>query len=212
MILELVSTIRAKSKMGRRDQLRGCNFAGFRIRPARDSVAASVSLSQMDCNLRSATKDDLDRINEIYNAYIVDSHTSFDTEPWPMDARARWFEKYRAPRGRHQALVATDRDLVVGFASSSPFRPKVAYDTSVETTVVLQHDATGKGVGTSLLAELLARLRVEDVHRAYAMIALPNEPSVRAHEKLGYRTTGVLDEVGHKLDQYHSVQLMEYRF
>ena len=142
----------------------------------------------MDGIVRPATEHDLERINEIYNAYIVDSHTSFDTDPWSIEARQAWFEKYRPSEGRFRALVAVDRERVIGFASSSPFRPKAAYDTSVETTVVLETGATGKGVGTSLLAELLARLRTEDVHRAYAMIALPNEPSIKAHERLGYRT------------------------
>lgn len=186
-------------------------------RPAEFAAAAHESgftrySRPMVPELRAATIHDLARINEIYNAYIVDTHTSFDTQPWSMAARTAWFERYRQPGGRYQVLVAAAEQRVVGFAASSPFRQKVAYDSSVETTVVLEEVSTGEGFGTALLGELLARLRIEGVHRAYALIALPNTPSRKAHMQLGYQTVGVLNEVGHKLGQFHSVELMEFRF
>jgi phosphinothricin acetyltransferase len=166
----------------------------------------------MEAAIRPARAEDLPRINEIYNSYIVGKHTSFDTEPWTDAEREAWFDKYRSDAGRYVALVASRSQRVVGFASSSPFRNKRAYDTSVETTVVLEERATGHGIGTGLLAHLVGVLTDRDVHRAYALIALPNDPSIKAHERVGYRTVGVMDEVGHKLDQYHSVLIMEYCF
>ena len=169
------------------------------------------TLQAMTVAVRTAIAEDLVRINEIYNSYIVGRHTSFDTEPWTLETRHAWFEKYR-PTGRYQALVAETGTGVVGFASSGPFRSKSAYDTSVETTVVLDETATGRGWGGDLLRDLINRLHVADVHRAYALIALPNEASVKLHTRVGYRTVGILDEVGHKLDRYHAVQIMEYRF
>lgn len=165
----------------------------------------------MDAEIRFATEDDLTRINDIYNAYIVGKHTSFDLEAWSMEERNHWFEAYREREGRYVVLVAAVDERVVGFASSSPFRNKAAYDTSVETTVVLEEDATGKGVGVRLMAELLKALAERDVHRAYALIALPNGPSIKAHERVGYRRVGLMHEVGHKLNQFHSVLMMEYR-
>ena len=162
----------------------------------------------MDVAIRHATKADLGAINAIYNSYIVGRHTSFDLEPWSSAERVEWFAKY-ADTGRYQVLVAATPDGVVGFASSSPFRDKAGYDTSVETTIVLEEAALGRGLGRRLLAALLERLAVEPIHRAYALIALPNEASIRLHESFAYRTVGTLDEVGHKLDDYHSVLIME---
>ena len=163
----------------------------------------------MGATIRTAVRADLRRINEIYNSYIVGRHTSFDTEPWTDAERAAWFGKYDSGNPRYQVVVVEWDGEVAGFASSSPFRDKAAYDTSVETTVVLDERAIGRGLGRALLEELVDRLCAADVHRAYALIALPNEPSVRLHADLGYRTVGTLEEVGRKLGAYHSVHIME---
>ena len=163
----------------------------------------------MEPTIRNATADDLRAINDIYNGYIVGKHTSFDTEPWTLTERTAWFAKYRTP-SRFELVVLELDEGVRGFASSSPFREKAAYDTSVETTVVLAESVVGRGFGKLLLGEVVGRLKSRtDLHRAYALIALPNDPSVRLHAELGYRTVGVLEEVGYKLGRFHSVQLME---
>ena len=163
----------------------------------------------MRLTVRDATAADLPAINDIYNAYIVDRHTSFDLEPWTIDERTAWFARYRSP-SRYDLVVLEADGLVAGFASSGPFRSKAAYGSSVETTVVLDESVIGRGFGRLLLEEIVTRLRQQpDLHRAYALIALPNEPSVRLHLDLGYRTVGVLDEVGFKLGRFHSVQMME---
>ena len=160
--------------------------------------------------IRHATQRDLVRINEIYNSYIVGRHTSFDKEPWDLADREAWFEGY-SDTGRYQVLVVDVDGAVGGFACSSRFRSKAGYDRSVETTVVLDESLVGRGLGAALLRSLLDRLDAEEVHRAYALIALPNDASVVMHRRLGYRDVGELNEVGHKLGEYHSVLIMELR-
>lgn len=161
--------------------------------------------------IRTAEPSDLVRINDIYNGYIVGRHTSFDTDPWTLEERTKWYVKYERP-SRHHLLVVEVDDVVMGFAGSAPFRDKAAYDTSVETTIVLDEEIVGRGLGRPLLEALVERIGGGGVHRAYALIALPNDPSVELHAALGYRTVGVLDEVGHKLGSYHSVLMMELGF
>ena len=179
-----------------------------RINYTRVTTGRCSTLRTMQSQIRHATAADLTRINEIYNNYIVDRHTSFDHEPWPIEDRVEWFEKY-AEEGRYQVLVSAVDDVIAGFASSSRFRGKAAYDTSVESTIVLDEPFIGRGLGEPLLTCLLAQLGREDVHRVYGLIALPNDPSIKLHERLGYRRVGVLDQVGRKLGTYHSVMIME---
>ena len=70
----------------------------------------------------------------------------------------------------------------------------------------------GQGIGSTLLAGLIERLETVHVHRAYAIITLPNEASVRLHAKFGYRELMALSEVGHKFGRYWDTQWMERRF
>ncbi len=156
--------------------------------------------------VRPASPGDFDRINEIYNWTIVDNHVSFDLEPWNIETRAEWWES-RDPA--LDCLVAEIDGYVVGVAYSSWYRPKLAYRSSVETTIVLDTDYVERGIGSELLAELLARLRQRGFRRAIAIVALPNDASVRFHQKLGYRPAGTLSEVGYKLGRYWDTMLLE---
>lgn len=171
---------------------------------------AQVRCGVVEPHIRPADESDLGRINEIYNAVMVDSHVSFDVEPWDLEERSTWWERYAS--GRYDAYVAEAGGRVVGVAYSGPYRDKVAYDSSVETTIVLDAAVTGRGIGSALLSALLDAVAASGAHRAYAIVALPNEASIALHERLGYRMIGVLDEVGHKMGEYWSTMILEKRF
>ncbi len=158
--------------------------------------------------VRPASEGDLGAINHIYNHYVVESHVTFDDEPMSMDARREWFAHY-VETGRHRVLVATDGDEVVGYATSSRYRPKPGYVTSVETSIYLAPDAVGKGAGAKLYAELFKSLEGEDIHRAYAGIALPNPASIRLHERFGFKRVAVYTEQGRKFGRYWDVAWFE---
>ncbi len=162
----------------------------------------------MEVRYRHATDADIERITTIYNTVIVDSHVSFDTEPQTVAQRRSWFAD-KTVDGYHQAWVAESEGEVLGVAYSGPWRPKTAYEQTVETTIVLDPDAKGKGVGTGLLTALLDALATAGVHRAIAIVALPNEASVRLHHRVGFRTVGVLDDVGFKMGKWWSTELLE---
>lgn len=163
-------------------------------------------------HVRPATQDDLEAINDIYNHYVAETHVTFDDEPMTMEARREWFTRY-AETGRHRLMVALEDsqvgDQVVGFASSSRLRPKPGYLTSVETSIYLSPDATGKGVGARLYAELFKTLDGQDLHRAYAGIALPNPASIALHERFGFKRVALFSEQGRKFGRYWDVAWYE---
>lgn len=144
--------------------------------------------------IRTAVPADLPRLTEIYNHYVQTSHVTFDDVAFTD--RTEWFSHYgTAP---HWLLVAEVDGQVSGYASSSPYRPKPGYRTTVETSVYLAPDALGRGHGTALYDDLLTRLDGAGVHRALAGIALPNDPSIALHERFGFRLVGTYTEVGFK--------------
>lgn len=158
--------------------------------------------------IRPAGEEDLGAINDIYNHYVVETHVTFDEEPMSMEARREWFGHY-AGTGRHRVLVAEEDGKVTGFATSSRLRPKPGYLTSVETSIYLAPDAIGKGVGARLYGELFKSLEGEDLHRAYAGIALPNPASIALHEKFGFKRVALFSEQGRKFGRYWDVAWFE---
>ena len=158
----------------------------------------------LEASVRRAERRDLAAITEIYNHYVETSAITFDVTPYSVDERAPWFAQF-APSGRHQLFVAEQGGRVIGYAGSLPFRPKAAYETSVETTIYVAPGERARGVGPRLYEALFGALRGEDVHRLLAGITLPNEASVRLHERLGFQRVGVYSEVGRKLGRYWDV-------
>jgi phosphinothricin acetyltransferase len=158
--------------------------------------------------VRPATVDDVAAITAIYNHYVAETPATFDLQPFTVEARAAWFGHY-AGSGRHRLLVAAAGTEVVGYATSSRFRDKAAYDTSVEVSVYLRPNALGLGLGSRLYTELFEVLSVEDVHRAYAGIALPNDASLALHRRFGFTEVGTYREVGRKFGRYWDVLWME---
>src|SRR5436190_10308849 len=154
--------------------------------------------------IRPATLLDLPALTEVYNHYVVNTAITFDLRPFTAVERRSWFDDHRTG-GRHRLLVAAEEGRLVGYASTSRWRPKAAYDTTVESTVYVHPDAVGRGVGTALYSALFEALSEEDVHAIVAGISLPNPGSVALHERFGFSRVGVFGDVGRKFDRYWDV-------
>ena len=162
-----------------------------------------------DFAVRAATLDDLEALTEIYNHYIVHSAITFDLRPFAAAERRTWFDEHTGS-GPHRLLVAADEDgACAGYASSSRWRPKPAYDTTVEVSVYCRPDVRGRGCGTALYTALFAALEHEDVHTAVAGVSLPNDASLSLHERFGFRSVGVFHAVGRKFDRFWDVAWFE---
>src|SRR5262245_49330027 len=159
--------------------------------------------------IRAATPDDLQELTDIYNRYIVHTAITFDLRPFTADERRAWFDVHKTS-GPHRLLVATDRGgICVGCASTSQWRPKPAYNTTVESSVYCHPDILGKGCGTALYAALFQAIEREDIHTIVAGVCLPNPASVALHERFGFRPVGVFHAVGRKFDRYWDVAWFE---
>jgi phosphinothricin acetyltransferase len=91
---------------------------------------------------------------------------------------------------------------IVGYAYSAPFRTRPAYRFTRETSVYLSAQAAGKGLGTRLYEDLLARLRNDGMHTAIALITMPNPGSEKLHRKMGFESVGVMKEAGRELGEW----------
>jgi len=157
-----------------------------------------------DIVIRRAAQSDLTALLEIYNHYVATSHATFDVEPRTPAQRQEWLDQFK-PRGRHQCFVAARDNTAIGWACSVRFKDRAAYDTSVETSVYLAPGEQGRGLGRRLYDALFDELVLEDVHRAFAGIALPNEASVAVHRALSFEHVDTYPEVGRKFGKYWDV-------
>ena len=139
-----------------------------------------------EVQVRPGIESDLVPLTEIYNHYVRETPFTFDIAVLTPEDRRPWLLSHLED-GPHRLMVATGTDRepagprILGYATSSGFRPKPAYATSVEVSVYLAPGAVGRGVGTLLYTALFEALADEDLHRAYAGVAQPNEASARLH-------------------------------
>ena len=161
-----------------------------------------------EIHVRPSTRSDLPRLTEIYNYFVANTPVTFDLEPYTVERRAAWFEQF-ALTGRYRLLVAEEDGLVVGYAGTTRFRVKPAYDTTVETTIYCSHDAPGRGIGSRLYAALFEAIAGEDIHRIVAGYTLPNAASAALHARFRFSPVGVFKEVGRKFGKYWDVAWTE---
>jgi phosphinothricin acetyltransferase len=108
-------------------------------------------------------------------------------------------------------LVAEDEGgVILGHAYASAYRPRAAYRNTVENSVYVRHDATGRGVGRLLLTELIARCETLGLRQMVAVVGdSGNLASVRRHQAFGFRLVGTLTSVGRKHGRWLDTMLLQ---
>lgn len=163
-------------------------------------------------SIRSADSADVPAIAAIFNHAIEHTTASFWTEPRPeheiADAMADAGDRY--PWLVAEAKAVAD-NAIAGFAWSKPWSPRCGYASAVEVSVYVAEAHRGRGVGGELYRALLEALRKRGFRSAIAAIALPNEASVRLHERRGFRHAGTLEAVGEKFGRVLDVGYWQVR-
>jgi phosphinothricin acetyltransferase len=158
--------------------------------------------------VRPAVRDDLPRLTEIYNHYVVNTPITFDIETYTVEQRESWFSQF-GERGRYRLMVAEENGLVLGYAGTTRFRPKAAYETTVELTIYCAQEAIGKKIGSRLYGALFETVKDEDINRFVAGYTLPNAASAALHERFGFQAVGIFTQVGRKFGRYWDVAWSE---
>jgi len=157
--------------------------------------------------LRPARASDAAAICAIYNHYVTTTAISFEEDPVP---EADMAQRIADVNGAGLPWLVLDIDgRVVGYAYATKWRVRPAYRHSVESSIYLDKDSTGRGLAGALYGALLDELRARGLHRVIGGIALPNAASVGIHEKLGFRKVAHFSEVGKKFGRWMDVGYWE---
>ncbi len=157
--------------------------------------------------IRAATADDAARIAAIYAHHVVHGTATFDTVPMGTAAMAEKIDGLSA-RGC-PFLVAEADGGVIGYAYAAPFRDRPAYAGTVEDSIYLDPDWTGRGIGKALLVGLI-RVCEAAGFRQMIGIAGGGEPaSVALHLACGFSHAGRMQSVGRKFGRWLDTVYMQ---
>lgn len=157
----------------------------------------------MKVRIRSATDRDAAALAAIYNHYVAQTCVTFETDPV---SAAEMVDRISECDDAGLPWLVSDVDgRLAGYAYASKWKGRCAYRYSVESTVYLHPDETGKGLGRQLYAALLDAIRTRSMHAVIGGIALPNEASIALHERLGFSKVAHFAEVGFKQQRWIDV-------
>lgn len=166
--------------------------------------------------IRIADAGDAERIREIYAPYVTDTAITFEYDVPDVQEFERRIDNTLK---RYPYLVALEQGTIIGYAYAGPFRPRAAYQHSVEASVYVEHSHAGKGVGRLLYGELEKILQRQNVTVVYACITATEREqdehltngSILFHEHVGYTLVGRFFHCGYKFDKWYSMVWMEKR-
>lgn len=156
--------------------------------------------------IRPVENADAAALCDLYNHYIARSIVTFEEEPVSVDD---FVYRIATIVESYPWLVYEEDGRIGGYVYAAPWKLRNAYRFSAETTVYLDEDFHGKGIGTALYEALFDELRERDIHAVMAGIALPNDASVALHEKVGFVKVAHFKEVGWKFNKWIDVAYWE---
>ena len=158
--------------------------------------------------IRLSQDQDLAAITAIYAHHVLHGTGTFETEP-PSLADMTHRRADVLAKGLPY-LVAEENGAVLGFAYCNWFKPRPAYRFSAEDSIYLAPGSEGKGLGRTLLQNLIANAEAVGVRKLIAVIGdSQNHGSIGVHRATGFEPVGVLKSCGWKFDRWLDVVLME---
>jgi L-amino acid N-acyltransferase YncA len=158
--------------------------------------------------IRPSTDADLPAITAIYGHHVLTGTGTFEVDaPSLDDMRARRADVLA--KGLPW-LVAVLNGQVIGYAYCNWFKPRPAYRYSAEDSIYLSPEVAGKGIGRTLLAELMAQAQRAGVRKLIAVIGdSANAGSIAVHKAAGFQPIGVLTSCGWKFNKWLDVVMMD---
>lgn len=177
------------------------------------ATATGSSISNIFFNIskmkvRPAKEKDLPVILSIQNYSIENSKTDYRYTVITLDDIKAWFNDKVAKK--LPVVVCVDRDdHPVGYASYGQFRERIGFQFTVEHSIYVLNEWTGRGIGQLLMKEIIKLAKDAGLHTMIACIDSENTGSVSFHKKFGFKKCGSVKEVGKKFDQWLTMEMLQ---
>ncbi len=150
--------------------------------------------------IRPYKTEDTQAILEIINHNILHSTSLYDYSVRTIEQQKAILEE-KIKKG-FPIIVAEKEGEILGFGMYSEFRFREAYQFTVEHSVYVSENYLGKGIGKSLLSELIVLAKAQKLHTMIGVIDSENHNSIVFHEQFGFKIVGVIKESGYKFDRW----------
>jgi phosphinothricin acetyltransferase len=153
-------------------------------------------------------EQDIAAIAAIYAHYVLHGLASFELEP--PDAREMARRRTQITQLGLPYLVAEISGVVAGYAYAAPYRARPAYCHTVEDSIYIHRDFSGRGVGSALMTALISACESAGYRQIIAVIGdSGNAASIALHAKFGFARVGLLPSVGWKFGRWVDSVLMQ---
>ncbi|WP_334330424.1 GNAT family N-acetyltransferase [Companilactobacillus sp. HBUAS59699] len=156
--------------------------------------------------IRSARVSDAQTLLNIYSPYVLDTTITFENDVPTIEEFA---ERIETISEKYPYLVAEKDGKILGYAYASAYNVRSAYQWTAETSIYVDGDAKGEGIGKLLYQKLETYLTEQGVVNLLACITEDNQGSVKFHEKLGYDYIGKFKKVGFKFGRWLDIVWMQ---
>ena len=159
----------------------------------------------MELLIRKIDYSDIELCLSIYNYEVEHGVATLDLEPRTLEEWREWYNAHSDEH--HPIIVGTIDDVVVGYASLSPYRLKDAFKSTVELSIYIHQDYRGQGVATQLMERILEMAKEDTMlHNVVSVITAGNEESTKLHNQFGFTYCGLTPEVGFKHGKYQDTE------
>lgn len=158
--------------------------------------------------IRPATADDAGALAAIYGDAVLHGLGTFEEIPPDAEEMAR---RLAAVRDKGMPYVVAELDgQVAGYAYASPFRPRTGYRYTAETSIYVAPSAKGRGLGSTLLAPVIAECERLGLRQLMAVVGgSENLASIALHRAFGFEVQGVMTNVGFKFGRWIDIVMMQ---
>jgi L-amino acid N-acyltransferase YncA len=173
-----------------------------------EAAARHPGALRVEALVRAASEADMAAVRDIYAHYVLHSVATFEETPPTLEdmlARRRASVDLGLPY-----LVAEGRGEILGFAYAAAYRSRPAYRFTIEDSVYVAEGLSGRGIGSALLGELIARCEGGPWRQMVAVVGdSANSASIALHRRFGFELAGTLRSVGFKHGRWIDTPILQ---
>lgn len=165
-------------------------------------------------SIRPATPDDASSLLALYAPYVEQTAITFEYE---VPSLKEFRHRIAHTLTRYPYLLAESDGDILGYAYTSPFVGRAAYDWCAETSIYINMTNRHQGIGRALYEALERISRAQNIQNLCACIGVPDGPddetlthnSIDFHAHMGYRLVGTFERCGYKFGRWYNMAWME---